>query len=86
LPQNVGFVREQRRHRRRAAGSDVVLLSNDLEFTQRDWRSGCGSAERGRQHRRLSAPAPRQAPAACRDILPDAVGRKISSLEVDVSH
>src|SRR5260370_20780660 len=38
LPENVGFVRGNNAGIAAAApGSDVVLLNNDLELTQRDW-------------------------------------------------
>jgi GT2 family glycosyltransferase len=63
LPSNLGFVRGNNAGIAAAApGSDVVLLNNDLEFTQRDWL------------RRLAAcacSAPDIGVVGCRMVLPD---------------
>jgi GT2 family glycosyltransferase len=63
LPQNVGFVRGNNAGIAAAApGSDVVLLNNDVEFSQRDWL------------RRLAAcahAAPDVGVVGCRLVLPD---------------
>jgi GT2 family glycosyltransferase len=63
LPENVGFVRGNNAGIAAAApGSDVVLLNNDLEFTQHDWL------------RRLAACAhatPGAGVVGCRMVLPD---------------
>ncbi|HXO40754.1 MAG TPA: glycosyltransferase [Thermoanaerobaculia bacterium] len=90
LPANVGFVRGNNAGIAAAApGSDVVLLNNDLEFTQRDWL------------RRLDAcahSAPDVGVVGCRLVLPDGRllhagtyimpdtiwGQQIGSLERDI--
>ncbi len=63
LPANLGFVRGNNAGiAAAAAGSDVVLLNNDLEFIQRDWL------------RRLAAcahSAPDVGVVGCRMVLPD---------------
>jgi GT2 family glycosyltransferase/glycosyltransferase involved in cell wall biosynthesis len=90
LPANVGFVRGNNAGIAAAApGSDVVLLNNDLELTQRDWL------------RRLAAcahSAPDVGVVGCRLVLPDGRllhagtymmpdtvwGQQVGSLERDV--
>ncbi|HEV3458763.1 MAG TPA: glycosyltransferase [Thermoanaerobaculia bacterium] len=90
LPSNAGFVRGNNAGIAAAApGSDVVLLNNDLEFTQRDWM------------RRLAAcahSAPDVGVVGCRMVLPDGRllhagtyimpdtlwGQQVGSLERDV--
>jgi GT2 family glycosyltransferase len=63
LPENLGFVRGNNAGIAAAApGSDVVLLNNDIELTQRDWL------------RRLAAcahSAPDIGVVGCRLVLPD---------------
>ncbi|HEV3075376.1 MAG TPA: glycosyltransferase [Thermoanaerobaculia bacterium] len=90
LPQNLGFVRGNNAGIAAAApGSDVVLLNNDLELTQRDWL------------RRLAAcahSAPDVGVVGCRLVLPDGRllhagtyimpdtiwGQQVGSLERDI--
>jgi GT2 family glycosyltransferase/glycosyltransferase involved in cell wall biosynthesis len=90
LPRNVGFVRGNNAGIAAAApGSDVVLLNNDLELTQRDWLARLAACAHA---------APDVGVVGCRLVLPDGRllhagtylmpdtiwGQQIGSLERDV--
>lgn len=90
LPRNVGFVRGNNAGIEAAdPGSDVVLLNNDLVFTQRDWLA---------RLRACAQEAPDVGIVGCRMVLPDgrllhagtyilpdtAWGQQIGALEKDV--
>jgi GT2 family glycosyltransferase len=90
LPENEGFVRGNNAGIAAAApGSDVVLLNNDVVFTQRDWLQ---------RLRRCAHAAPEVGVVGCRLVLPDGRllhagtyivpdtvwGQQIGALEKDV--
>jgi GT2 family glycosyltransferase len=90
LPGNLGFVRGNNAGIEAAdPGSDVVLLNNDLEFTQRDWLARLrecahSAADVGVVGCRLRLPDGRLLHAGTY-ILPDTVwGQQIGALEKDI--
>ena len=90
LPTNAGFVRGNNAGIEAAdPASDIVLLNNDLEFTQRDWLQrlrACahGAADRGIVGCRLALPDGRLLHAGTY-MMPDTMwGQQVGSLEKDV--
>jgi GT2 family glycosyltransferase/glycosyltransferase involved in cell wall biosynthesis len=90
LPSNLGFVRGNNAGIAAAApGSDVVLLNNDLEFTQRDWlrrlaACACSAPDVGIVGCRMVLPDGRLLHAGTY-IMPDTIwGQQVGALERDV--